>query len=281
LKPTYGLVPKNGVIPLSQLADHVGPIVRTVEDAALVLQAIAGYEPNDPVSLPVDIPEYGRDLGHGVDGLRVGVPRSTMWNLLDDEVRACAEQALDVLRGLGAIVVDIELPDHLAIVGMPGSLGFFSVAVEESRFAHRDAWAAHPDAFGPDLTELYGAPPITGAMVVESLAQSNQYAAAVRSALTDVDVLASPTVPVAAPAIGAQSVPIGGMELPLIAVGIANTVPYNMARNPAISVPCGFTTDGLPVGLQLAGRPLGEATVLRAAHAYEQATDWHTQVAPV
>jgi aspartyl-tRNA(Asn)/glutamyl-tRNA(Gln) amidotransferase subunit A len=257
LKPTFGLVPKNGVIPLSHVGDHVGPISRTVEDAALVLQVIAGYEPADAMTLPIAIPDYRAELAGGVVGLRVGVPRSSMWGLLDDEVRALAEQAIDVLRSLGAVVVDVELPDHVPVVGMPGSLGFFSVAVEESRFAHREAWSTQPDAF------VYA------------------YAAAVRTTLTDVDLLVSATVPIPAPAIGAETVTVQGVELPLIAVGMANTVPYNIARNPAISLPCGFTAAGLPVGLQFAGRPLGEPIVLRAAHAYEQATDWHRQVAPI
>ena len=179
-----------------------------------------------------------------------------------------------VLGELGADLVDVDLPEATTALGGPGSTGLFGVAVEESRQAHRDAWDTRPNDFGPDLAMLYSAPPLTGAMVVDTLAIIRGYAAALRNALTSVDLLASPTVPVAAPPIGADVVEIDGRELPFIAVAIANTAPYNMARLPAISVPCGFTTDHLPVGLQLAGRPLDEPTVLRAAHAYEQAADW-------
>ena len=276
LMPTFGLVPKNGVIAMSYIADHVGPLTRTVEDAALVLEAIAGYHPGDPFSLAVGSPSLRAGLDAGVDGLRIGVPRSTMWALLDDEVRAANDVALDVLRSLGATVVDIDLPDHLPAVGAPGGPGFFSMVIEESRSAHGAAWAAHPEQFGPDLRAIYSVPPLSAPMLIASLEAIYAYAAAVRTALTTVDLLACPTVPTAAASIGAQTVSVGGLELPFINVAVANTVPYDMAGNPAITVPCGFTASGLPIGFQLAGRPLDEITVVRAAHAYERATTWHT-----
>lgn len=271
LKPTYGLVSKLGATALSQIFDHVGPLARTVEDAALVLQAIAGYDAADFSSVPVPVPDYNAALIGDIDGLKVGIPRSTMWGLLDDEVRVAADAALTVVVDLGATLVDIDLPDHMPAVGQPGTPGYFSVGIAESRFAHRDAWSAHPESFGPDVSMLYSIPEMTGAMVAESLDMVYTYAQAVRGALTEVDVLASPTVPIAAPEIGAEMVTVGGQELPLIAVAIANTAPYNMARVPAISVPCGATSAGLPIGFQIAGRPFDEATVLRVAHAYEQA----------
>ena len=271
LKPTYGLVPKSGVAVLSQIGDHVGPLTRTVEDAALVLQAIAGYEAADFSSVPVPVPDYRAALTGDIGGLRVGISRSTMWGLLDDEVRAAADAALAVLADLGATLVDIDLPDQLPAIGQPGAPGYFTLGITESKFAHREAWAAHPESFGPDLSALYSIPEMTGSMMAESLGMVYAYPQAVREALTEVDVLASSTVPIAAPEIGAEMVTVGGQELPLAAVAIANTAPYNMARVPAISVPCGTTSDGLPVGFQIAGRPFDDATVLRAAHAYEQA----------
>jgi aspartyl-tRNA(Asn)/glutamyl-tRNA(Gln) amidotransferase subunit A len=271
LKPTYGLVPKSGVTVLSQIGDHVGPLARTVEDAALVLQAIAGYDAADFSSVPVPVSDYRAALTGDIGGLKVGIPRSTMWSLLDDEVRAAADATLTVLADLGATLVEIDLPDHTPAVGLPGTPGYFSLGIAESRFAHREAWSAHPESFGPDLSRLYSSPEMTGSMVAESLDMVYAYAQAVREALTEVDVLASPTVAITAPEIGAEMVTVGGQELPLTAVAIANTAPYNMAHVPAISVPCGTTSAGLPIGFQIAGRPFDEATVMRAAHAYEQA----------
>jgi aspartyl-tRNA(Asn)/glutamyl-tRNA(Gln) amidotransferase subunit A len=271
LKPTYGLVPKSGVTVLSQIGDHVGPLARTVEDAALVLQAIAGYDAADVSSVPVPVPDYRAALTGDIGGLKVGIPRSTMWGLLDDDVRAAADDALTVLADLGAALVEIELPDQMPAIGLPGAPGYFSLGIAESKFAHREAWSADPESFGPDVSMLYSIPEMTGSMMAESLDMVYAYAQGVREALTEVDVLASPTVPIAAPEIGAEMVTVGGQELPLTAVAIANTAPYNMAHVPAISVPCGTTSAGMPIGFQIAGRPFDEATVLRAAHAYEQA----------
>jgi aspartyl-tRNA(Asn)/glutamyl-tRNA(Gln) amidotransferase subunit A len=256
---------------LSQIGDHVGPLARTVEDAALVLQAITGYDAADFSSVPAPVPDYRAALTGDIGGLNVGIPRSTMWGLLDDQVRAAADAALTILGDLGATLVEIDLPDHLPAVGQPGTPGYFSLGIAESKFAHREAWSAHPELFGPDVSTLYSIPEMTGSMVAESLDMIYAYAQAVREALTEVDVVASPTVPIAAPKLGAETVTVGGLELPLIAVAIANTAPYNMARVPAISVPCGTTGAGLPIGFQIAGRPFDETTVLRAAHAYEQA----------
>jgi aspartyl-tRNA(Asn)/glutamyl-tRNA(Gln) amidotransferase subunit A len=275
LKPTYGRVPKSGVLALSDLADHVGPLTRTVADAALVLQAIAGYEPGDPTTVPMPVPDYAAALTGDVAGLRVGLPRTTMWTVLDDEVRTAAEAAVEVLRGLGVAVTDVELPDHGPVIGNLGEAGFFSVVVEESRWAHRVGWQATPERFGGDLAALYSLPPLPGPAFAESLDRVARYAAAVRERLVDVDLLVMPTVPMPAPPIGAETVQVGGVELPTIVAGILNTAPFNVARLPAISVPCGFTAGGLPVGLQLVGRPFDEVTVLRGAHAYEQATTWH------
>ena len=271
LKPTYGLVPKSGVTVLSQIGDHVGPLTRSVEDAALVLQAIAGYDASDFSSVPVPVPDYRAALTGDIAELKVGIPRSTMWGLLDDEVRAAADAALGSLADLGATLVEIDLPDHARAIGQPGTPGYFTLGIAESKFAHREAWSAHPESFGPDVSALYSIPEMTGSMVAESLDTVYAYAQAVREALTEVDILASPTVAIAAPEIGAEMVTVGGQELPLAAVAIANTAPYNMARIPAISVPCGTTSAGLPIGFQIAGRPFDEATVLRTADAYERA----------
>ena len=203
LKPTYGLVPKSGVAVLSQIGDHVGPLTRTVEDAALVLQAIAGYEAADFSSVPVPVPDYRAALTGDIDGLKVGIPRSTMWGLLDDEVWGAADAALTVLANLGAALVEVDIPDQLQAIGQPGTPGYFTLGITESKFAHREAWSAHPESFGPDLSALYSIPEMTGSMVAESLDKVYVYAQAVREVLTEVDVLASPTVPIAAPEIGA------------------------------------------------------------------------------
>jgi Asp-tRNA(Asn)/Glu-tRNA(Gln) amidotransferase A subunit family amidase len=148
------------------------------------------------------------------------------------------------------------------------------LVIEESRLAHGVAWAERPADFGPDLAGLYSTPAIDGAGFATALATQRRFTEDMRRVLTSVDLLVAPTTVMTPPPIGAETVTILGFELPVIAAGILNTVAFNFAGLPALSVPCGFTPDGLPVGLQLGGRPFDEATVLRAGHAYEQAAGW-------
>jgi aspartyl-tRNA(Asn)/glutamyl-tRNA(Gln) amidotransferase subunit A len=274
LKPTFGRVSAAGVVPLSRSADHVGPLTRTVEDAAIVLGAIAGYDPDDAVTVAVAVPDYRAGLSDGIAGLRIGVPRAACFSLVEPEVLAVVEAALEVLAGLGAELVDVELPDAMAAMGQPGEGSLFALVIEESRLAHGVAWAERPADFGPDLAGLYSTPAIDGAGFATALATQRRFTEDMRRVLTSVDLLVAPTTVMTPPPIGAETVTILGFELPVIAAGILNTVAFNFAGLPALSVPCGFTPDGLPVGLQLGGRPFDEATVLRAGHAYEQAAGW-------
>ena len=277
LKPSLGRVSAAGVMPLARTLDHVGPIARTVEDVAILLTVIAGYDPADAVTVAAPVPDYRAALRRDVAGLRVGVPRSRLWALLDDEVRAAAEAALGVLSRLGVTLVDVELPDPTAALGEFGGPGLWSVAIEESRHYNRQAWAERPGDFGDDLQMLYSVPALDADAFVRSLELQRAYTEGVRAVLVEVDLLACPTTPIAAPPIGVDTVTIQGVELPFPVAAILNTAPFNMAGLPAVSVPCGFTPAGLPIGLELAGRPFDEITVLQVGHAYEQATDWHTR----
>ena len=275
VKPSFGRVSAAGVMPLARTFDHVGPLARTVEDAAILLGAIAGYDPADALTVAVPVPDYRAALRDQVTGVRVGVPRSTLWALLDDEVRTAAEAALAVLAGLGATLVEVELPDPTAAFGQFGTPGLWSVAVEESRHYNQQAWSERPTDFGEDLRMLYSLPALDADGFVRSLVLQRSYSEGVRKVLADVDLLAAPTTPIVAPPIGVDTVTIQGVELPFPVAAIMNTAPFNLTGMPAVSVPCGFSTAGLPIGLQLAGRPFDEVTILQAAHAYEQATDWH------
>jgi aspartyl-tRNA(Asn)/glutamyl-tRNA(Gln) amidotransferase subunit A len=140
----------------------------------------------------------------------------------------------------------------------------FSVIIEESRHAHREAWAARPDEFGEDLRATYAMPPIDGGTFAEALAAQRTFTTAMRAALEEVDLLVTPTTPMTAPPVGTETIVLNGVELPLIVATSLSTFPANIAGLPAISVPCGLDSDGLPIGLQLVGRPFDEQTVLRA-----------------
>ncbi len=272
-KPTYGVVSRAGISPLSWFLDHAGPITRTVTDAALILDAISGYDPDDEMTQPGagGVTDVAAQLAGDVKGLRVGVPRSTAWATLDPGVRAAAEAALVQLEALGMALVEVSLPSDEAIAAP-----VFAIVSAEARAAHASIWPSRHDDFGPDLQGLMAIPGPDGDTTIAVLRDMAAYKQQMRRVFDDVDLLVSPTTPVVAPPIGAESVRLGGADVPVISAAIVNTMPYNFAHLPAVSVPCGFS-DGLPVGLQLAGSPFADALVLRAAFAYEQATDWHRQ----
>ncbi|MHB8576812.1 MAG: amidase, partial [Dehalococcoidia bacterium] len=277
LKPTYGRVSKAGVLPLSFVFDHPGPITATVEDAAIVLQAIAGYDPADPATAPVPVPDYTAALSGGIKGLRVGVPRDYFFDRLDNEVRAAVEAALNVLRGLGAEVRDVSV-DGGEIEAAVGAL--FGFVLSEAKEYHAKAWAERPQDFGSDVAAIFSQQGPDAPRMASALRANYALTAAMRQTLEEVDVLVTPTTPTPATRIGQQTVSYGGGEDPVIFAMIRFTAPFNGTHLPALSLPCGFSSEGLPIGLQIAGRPFDEATVLRAGHAYEQATEWHRRRPP-
>lgn len=267
LKPTYGRVSKAGVFPMSYLFDHVGPLTRTVEDAAILLGAIAGYDAADATTVPVPVDDYRRRLAEGARGLRVGVARG-LFEPADAEVLAAVESALRTLARLDATVTDVDVPE------LPVN-EVFGVMIAEAKEIHADTLAHRMDDLGRDL-QLYLSPPVGDAVwMASALRQARDYASAVRGVLESVDVLVSPTCPIAAPPIGADVVQVGPIEMQTFFAMALRTAPFNIAGLPALSLPCGFTSGGMPIGLQIVGRPFDEATVLRVGHAYEQVTDWH------
>jgi aspartyl-tRNA(Asn)/glutamyl-tRNA(Gln) amidotransferase subunit A len=273
LKPTFGRTSKRGVFPMSFLFDHVGPITRTVEDAAIVLGAIAGHDPADPKSVPMPVDDWRARLADGVRGRRLGVPRSRLLAPLDPAVGAAFEAALATLGRLGASARDVELPE------LPMS-GLFELVISEAKAIHADTLARRPHDLGADLQAYLSTPVGDAVWMAGAMRQVDAYAAAVRGVLEDVDLLVLPTCPIGAPRIGQDVVDVGGVELQTFFAMALRTAPFNAAGVPALSVPCGLTPDGLPIGLQVVGRLFDEATVLAAGHAYEQATEWHARRPP-
>ena len=270
LMPTYGRVSKAGVVPLSFIYDHPGPITGTVEDAALMLGVLAGYDPDDCSTVPMPVEDYTAHLGDGIRGLRIGVPRDWFFDRLDDEVRAAVEAALAALRDLGGLVHDVTLPDIGKVVQDRRI-----VTTTEFQQYHAPAFAQRPQDFGADLRVSLEEAPASGPAVMAALRTVYAGAEAMRRTLEEVDVLVTPTTAIPAPLIGAETARYGDGEESMLTALIRLTSPFNGAHLPALSVPCGYSAAGLPIGLQIAGRPFDEATVLRAGYAYEQATAWH------
>ncbi|MBO0831744.1 MAG: amidase [Actinobacteria bacterium] len=269
LKPTYGLVSRSGVHPLSGMRDHVGPLTRSVEDAALMLQAVAGYDPDDANSLNIGPGNYLATIRDGVAGLRIGVPAGVFAELPTAEVRGAIAAALDVLAGMGATVLPVEL-DHAADLATIGSV----LMPVEAGYYHRAYLPDRISEYGADLQARFGAPEPDRVSISTALAASEAVRVAFQRVLTTVDLLATPTVAFTAPPIGAHEFTVDGRTYSEADIP-ALTLAANHARTPVLSVPCGFSAANLPIGLSLMGRPFDEARVLRVGYAYEQATDWH------
>jgi aspartyl-tRNA(Asn)/glutamyl-tRNA(Gln) amidotransferase subunit A len=265
IKPTYGRVSARGVIPLSWSLDHVGPLAASVGDAAAVLQAIAGYDPLDVCSADVAVADYVSGLRDDAKTLRVGVPRAHFYDELDDEVRAAVEQALLVIRTLVADVRDaqIEVSNDR------------TVQAAESFAYHADYVARTPELYQPEtLRRILSGANISAAEYISQRRELDVERRRAHDIFADVDLLVTPTMPIPAPAIGDLKKDPAALRPAELAL-LRNTRPFNVWGLPAISVPCGFTKSGLPIGLQIAGAHWREDLVLRLAYAYEQATEWH------
>ena len=279
LRPTWGRVSRHGSFPLSWSMDTPGPLGRTVEDAAVLLQAIAGYDPNDPLTSRAPVPDYVRALGDGVRGLRIGIIRELTFGAdTEPEVRESVVAAARKLEGLGAITEEVSL----RLVPLAGAI-FMALADADGAGVHH-RWLRTRAA---DYDQGTRRRLLTASLIPSAIQQRAARARALlRAEMLDLlarhDVLLCPTAHQAAPPIAAARAAITTRHE---AAGRFFTrrsyvTPAALAGTPAIAVPCGFTRSGLPISVQLIARRFDEATLLRVAHAYEQATDWATRRPP-
>jgi aspartyl-tRNA(Asn)/glutamyl-tRNA(Gln) amidotransferase subunit A len=267
LKPTYGRVSTHGVVPLSWNLDHVGPLTHTVRDAALMLSVLAGFDPHDPASMNVPVDDYLVHLEEGIKGWHVAVGVGEYIEACEAEVLAAVDEATKVFKDLGATVEKVEM-NWMADTALANG----QMTQADGAAFHRDRLAAHPERFGADVLQRLQ----TGAALSSfeySLARRTQAASRRRFEMffEKYDLLLLPTTPITAS-------PIEGTVAIDAARSLTHfTAPFNLTGLPALSIPCGFTGSGLPVGLQLVSKHWGEAQVLQAGHAFEQATEWHTR----
>ncbi|ABA89407.1 aspartyl/glutamyl-tRNA(Asn/Gln) amidotransferase, A subunit [Syntrophotalea carbinolica DSM 2380] len=296
LKPTYGRVSRYGVIAYASSLDQVGPLTRDVEDCALMLGAVAGYDPADSTSINTPVPDYQAALKQGIQGLKIGLPKEYFIEGLDTDIRQTIDKAIATLRKLGAEPVEVSLPHTEYAVAC-----YYLIATAEasSNLARYDGvrYGERVDQ-GRGLIDMYMqsraagfGPEVKRRIMLGTYALSSGYydayylkAQKVRTlirqdfldAFNQVDVILTPVAPTPAFRMGEKTADPLQMYLSDIF-----TIPVNLAGTCGMSVPCGFSHDGLPIGLQLIGRPFGEETILRTAYAYEQATDWHRHCAPL
>lgn len=266
LKPTYGRISKFGALPLSWSMDHAGPMTRTVTDAALMLQVLAGYDARDPGCAQRPVPDYTAQLTTGIRGSKIGIARDYFFEACDAEVLSAVEATFEVFRSLGATVEEITLPDMQA-ARAAGTMILFS----EATAYHAADLHQRPQAFSNEVRALLEMGSFyTAVQYVQAQRLRRHLTAQTSHALASFDAMVMPTSPV--PATPITPDPPGHAAL-----RPRNTLPFDLISLPAISVPCGFTSAGLPVGLQIVGKAFDEAGILRVAYAYEQATAWHTR----
>lgn len=269
LKATFGRVSACGVIPLSPSLDHIGPLTRSVADAAVLLQLIAGYDAQDPNSLDAPIPDYASAITKQ-ERVRLGIPRKFYFEDLDSEIANAVEHAIGVLKTQGCETQEIELDQPSDRTLSMGELYAY----------HKEFVRTTPELYDPEtLRRIHAAKAVTPQQIDAARRELQRQRRGIAAVFEKVDLILTPTSPIAAPKIDELKQNLGLLR-PREIVLLRNTFPFNVWGLPALSVPCGFTTSGFPIGLQIAGPHWGEGKVLQLAHAYEQATEWHKRTPP-
>jgi aspartyl-tRNA(Asn)/glutamyl-tRNA(Gln) amidotransferase subunit A len=267
LKPTYGRVSTRGVIPLAWSLDHVGPMTRTAMDAALMLQVIAGYDPEDISSTDTPVQNYAAALETKNSSLRIGIPRAHYYEGLHPEIQAAMDTALSLLGKLTSIQHNIEIP-------APNDAALLIQKVEAYAY-HREYVTKTPELYQPEtLKRIHAGEGISAADYISARRQLDQSRRSISKVFDAVDLVVTPTTPVPPFAISELLADLDHLRAKEV-LASPNTRPFNLLGLPTVSVPCGFTTGGLPIGMQITGPPGGDETVLRLAHTYEQTTEWH------
>ena len=271
LKPTYGRVSRHGVIPLSWSLDHVGPLAKTVADAALLLTAMAGPDPLDPTSSARRAENHVAAVRRPAKGLKLGIPREHFFDLIDDDVRSAFDAAVATLKRLGVRVREVSIP-----LLPDAQAAEVAIMTAEAAAYHARALRTRPADFGGDvraLLELGRLIPATSLIAAQRLRA--QLAAECAAVFERVDALIVPGLAAAAPRIGQAVVEVGGVAVDAALALSRNMMPFNLTGLPVIAMPYGRSASGLPLGLQIVGQPFAESTIIRIANAYEQATEWH------
>jgi amidase len=275
LKPTYGRVSRHGVFPLGMTLDHVGPMTRSVADAAAMFEVMAGPDPHDPTALDAPAPHCRAALERGVRGLRIGIDERFMGEFAHPEVLAALHAALEVLQRAGVRLVAVAIPDVSHLLSE-----WFVVCAAEALVGHAATYPTRAGDYGPSFRSFleYGA-----GLRAQDYARAHvlrvEFARRLQAVFATADLLACPGMFMQAPP--ADAIDPYGIITPELAPFIRFTAPFNFSGNPTLSLPAGFSADGLPHGIQLVGPLLGEATLCQAGHAYERATEWHRRRPPL
>ena len=276
LKPTYGRTSRAGIYPLCWTMDHSGPMTRSAEDAALMFQPMPGPDGRDAAVADRAVPDYAAALDGDIKGLRIGVPTHYFFDRAIPEIAEAAQNAIAVLEGLGAEVreVDIAYIDHAAAAALV-------LYLSEGTAYHDDHIATIGELY-TDQVRLFLE--IGNYVLAKDYLHAQRYRTllghAMADVLAEVDVLAMPSLPITAQPLGQEEIDIRGETDSVFGAILRNTEPFDLTGLPALVVPCGIASDGMPMSLQIAGRPFDEAGLFKIGHAFQQASDWHTRRPP-
>jgi amidase len=272
LKPTWGRVSRRGIFPLAPSLDHVGPMARSVADVALLLDAIAGPDPGDPTALRAAPEDHAGALARGIEGVAIGVDRDWCLAGADAEIAAAFDAALDTLAGAGARLREVRMPDTSALAS-----GWVPACAVEAALAHETLFRERGGDYGPSLGALVH---IGGSLPAVEYARigaaRRRLSGELQALFGEVALLATPALPVPVPTLAQAA---AGTSDP--AQMLRFTALWNFAGNPTLSLPCGFDGAGLPIGFQLVGPALGEASLIAAGAAFQDASDWHRRRPPL
>ena len=269
IKPTWGRVSRHGVFALADSLDHMGTMARSAADCAAVLQVIAGWDAQDPTSLDVPVPDYMAEIGKSVRDMRIGIDRSYAFGGVEGQVANALESALEIFTRLGARVVEVLLPNYDALVD-----AWIGMCAIETAVVHRDTYPARADEYGPDLAQLIDkGRAMTGMQAAEGHHLRIAFNSAFDTMFGDIDCMLCPTMPKPTPSLADMA--DYGADPTVLGAIMRYTAPYDFTGSPTVTLPNGFDSAGMPLSMQIVGPKLGEATIIRAAHAYQSATDWH------
>lgn len=279
IKPTYGRVPRTGVLDLCWSCDHVGPMTRRTADCAHMLNVIAGHDPLDIASSSRPVPDFAADLDKGVDGLRIGVPEHFFFDpdIVDSEVDSAVNTAIELLANNGAEIVSIPMD----WVSQGRSINII-ITLAEATAVHEKMLAEHADEYTPAVrSRIQSALAMPAVDYIRAQRARQAFSVKMAEATKDVDVIATPSVPVRTHTIAECTPATGeilaekGAEIPLF------TSIFDVTGEPSLSVPCGFDSSNMPIGLMITGHAFDETTILRVGHAYEELAGWHQRRPPI
>jgi amidase len=268
LKPTWGRVSRHGVFPLAESLDHVGPMARSAADCGAMLAAIAGLDPDDPTSLTAPVPDYLAAIDGGMGGVRIGVDAPYNEKGCDPEVIGTVQEAVRTFDGLGATIKAVKLPDPAKVIELWGLYCAVEIAI-----AHEATYPSRAHEYGGLARVIDAGRAVCAVELMKAHHERLAFAGALAALFADVDLLLIPTQPRANFTVAQErelfATPEGLTEF------LRFTTPFDMSGSPTLTLPGGFTAEGLPLSFQLVGRHLDEALLVRSGHAYQQATDWH------